>query len=369
MQEMRQGFAYEWVVRTRPDTFWMGPFPGLESLHPVAYTYPAGSRWGGVNDRLGVARRGLAELGFLRLSVLPSLARWQPEDRYNSERCLKTHLRFLDVPTESAEFPFCTLTLRSYTFPPNAWGVPVFSLRTSAPVNGAKCRPCFPSLAGQDAAALLGTLLPQGGLPWDPPGGPTAQRGGGYEMCNASGAWGPGWGAAFDQQAGREAASARALLSGLTFRECLLKLQGFLEPVRAYSGPQARMLCSVRSWGMVWHALAQKDFSVQSVVAALVASNPGRAYPLVIRGFPSLDSWDGQRLPLPSWQEVATCDPCIALLNVNGSNAGMGRKYALLMAMRARRWELLKCGGAHNAQTCLFLQRKRRKQNDLSTSS
>jgi len=148
-QEQQQGFKYEWVARTRPDSYWVGPAPALHTLDPRAYTYPEGSRFRGMNDRFSIGKRRVAE-GLLRLSLLGELEKQNIHRRkHNSERALKAQLEILHIRSRALPMPFCTPQPPAST----EGFVPAFDIGSTGPLSGAKCRPCNPELTGQEAIA------------------------------------------------------------------------------------------------------------------------------------------------------------------------------------------------------------------------
>jgi len=77
-QEQEQGYRYDWMAPARPDSYWVGPAPALDTLDPDAYTYPEGSLYHGLNDRFSIGKREVAEGGLLRLSTLSTLGAQGP---------------------------------------------------------------------------------------------------------------------------------------------------------------------------------------------------------------------------------------------------------------------------------------------------
>ena len=54
--EARHAMRFDWVVRTRVDTYWSEPPPPLTSVNASAYAIPFGTDCMGLNDRRGAAR-------------------------------------------------------------------------------------------------------------------------------------------------------------------------------------------------------------------------------------------------------------------------------------------------------------------------
>jgi len=206
---------------------------------------PAGSDWGGTNDRIGITKRRLAGTTLRRLWALNSLARrvWGPG--LNSETGLKAQLEVHRIPARRHSFRFCTLTFHWYRWPPRRYDVPVFAITSPAPLNAAKCRPCIPRLTGPTAWQVVNGLSPQAGLPFRKP----VNYSSGLDLCDASSAWPASWPQLFDKQAGDPAGKARREYMEVQVAECKEKLGATLHQLASYEGPSADLLCTLRSWG------------------------------------------------------------------------------------------------------------------------
>lgn len=72
--ERKHRFRFNWILRTRVDTYWAKPPPPLQELSPQKYTIPFGTDCYGINDRLGVGTWYTARPALLRLSLIPAIA-------------------------------------------------------------------------------------------------------------------------------------------------------------------------------------------------------------------------------------------------------------------------------------------------------
>lgn len=227
--EKKHSFQYKWVLRTRVDGYWTGPPPPLADFDRTGYTIPAGSDWGGLNDRLGVGRRGVSWLGLRRLSVLRQLAADGGYSQLNAEKTFRAQMEFLNVKVTRASFPFCILSHKKANP-----GFPVaVSLSSTAALNGAKCRPCVPTVTGEESAKYI-EALPEKVF------GPETY---GVDLCEAEDDWATGWRDAFDRDAGPRAAAARQYLEGRTLEECIRDWEEFKAWVPTWDAPPGRVIC------------------------------------------------------------------------------------------------------------------------------
>ena len=174
---------YKWVIRTRVDGFWNGFPPPLSSFHADSYYVPAGSEYGGLNDRFGLGNWNTSTVALARRSLLPALHA-QGRRQMNSETAFKAQLVEFDVPFRRIELPFCVLSRRSYGWPlRTSRDVPVASIATPGALSGAKCRPCAMAAAADAPAQAMVNRLDRS---WGWPGSNNIT---GLQLCDARGDW------------------------------------------------------------------------------------------------------------------------------------------------------------------------------------
>lgn len=260
--------SYDWVFRTRVDTFWNGPPPPLSDLEHDRYTVPHGSDYFGYNDRAGVGSLASSFVALKRLTCLPELHRRKGRKGFNSESAFKAQMDGASIPVVRRNFNFCVLTQRIYKNGiPNPDQVPVVSIASAGALNGAKCRACKPIAVGEQAKVIADRLKSTHG--WfgsasDP------------QFCDGS--VDPnhkGWEAEFDQAAGPAAAAIRKELGSRSRSECERNYNLLLATATAYVGPPADVVCRLGGWGKIsfigekpnewpilWPALPKKKKSV-----------------------------------------------------------------------------------------------------------
>ncbi|KAJ8618310.1 hypothetical protein MRB53_014496 [Persea americana] len=231
--QSKNNFTYDWIVRTRVDSYWFSPLSPATFI-PGSYLVPPGSSYGGLNDRLGVGDLRTSRVALSRLSLIPSLDAAGLR-RLNSESAFKAQLTTHGIPFHLLRIPFCILSDRSYAFPPSRFGVPVASLESRGPLSGAKCRPCNAICVGPCAADVVGSLDPE--WSW------TEWRNNTLELCDAHGPWELGWEQIFDRVAGVGPASVRRRIRAMDMSRCVAGTEEFRKQADTWDAPSSGDIC------------------------------------------------------------------------------------------------------------------------------
>ncbi|XP_078445729.1 uncharacterized protein LOC144714808 [Wolffia australiana] len=238
-RELQRNFSYDWIVRTRVDTFWSAPLD-VESLSTGAYVVPEGSRFGGLNDRFGVGDKRTSTVALSRLSLIRALD-GAGYKGINSETAFKAQLDLASVRAIERRLPFCVLSVRQYEFRPAKYGVPVASIASRGPLSGAKCRPCTAACAEPCVEEVMNSL--DVGWGW------TEGRNGSLDLCDGSGEWESGWGEIFDGVAGGEAAAIRRRATSLDEGGCLMGLRDLQRRAAVWDAPPLEEICRLGLMG------------------------------------------------------------------------------------------------------------------------
>eukprot|EP00850_Spirogloea_muscicola_P015481 SM000119S25624 [mRNA] locus=s119:6953:15472:+ [translate_table: standard] len=227
--EAAGGFAYSWVLRTRPDGLWSGPPPPLASLDAAGYYVPHGSDYDGLNDRLSLANRSASRVGLAWLSTLPELRAKAGATAIGAEKHMEELLKLggLLSAVRRARFPFCVLTKRSFRFPPaEPLHTPVVPIGFDGADGGKYCWPCRPV-----RQSSLDPRLRQ----W------FATK----HFCNTtSQEWPPQWRRLFDKAVTEGAAQARQhFAKHRNLFHCMRGLANFKRTVPTWEGPSALAIC------------------------------------------------------------------------------------------------------------------------------
>ncbi|CAM6098390.1 unnamed protein product [Calypogeia fissa] len=223
--EAHHNFTYDWVIRSRVDGYWNGPMPPIEAFNASKYYVPYGSSFHGLNDRLGIGTRDTSRVALQRLSLLPEI--YDHGFRtLNSEMCFKAQFTTKHVEVDRNRFPFCVLSTRKYNFP---HGVPVASIASRGPLNGAKCRPCTPKIW----KALEETKMTRASI------GSTDEAG----LCDARKGWEKNWEEIYDSVAGPDMAEVRQRIGRRTLDECIRDMQLFQREWEFWNATSPEILC------------------------------------------------------------------------------------------------------------------------------
>ncbi|KAJ1699917.1 hypothetical protein LUZ63_008429 [Rhynchospora breviuscula] len=233
--ETQGNFTYDWILRTRVDGYWTGPLD-IKAFKTDSYVVPEGSRYGGLNDRLGIGNRSISAVALSRLSLLPNLALAGFSD-LNSESAFHAQLKVFNIPAEELRFPFCILSDRQYKYPPSGDIAPVASIASPGPLSGAKCRPCVPHCKGE----CIEKLGPEKWLGW------TEWRNGSLELCDGSQPWQEGWEEFFDKVADKVTADMRHKVKEMTTEVCWQDMKGLKKNAGRWNGPDPIEICNLGS--------------------------------------------------------------------------------------------------------------------------
>ncbi|KAJ4963499.1 hypothetical protein NE237_023438 [Protea cynaroides] len=231
----QNNFTYDWIVRTRVDGYWSAPLDP-ENFESGRYVVPAGSNFGGLNDRLGIGNFKTSTVALSRLSLIPQLHA-AGFSQLNSEAAFKSQLTSQGVSYFTKRLPFCIVSNRKYAFPPIGFGVPVASMSSPGPLSGAKCRPCKPVCSGRCVARVLKKL--DKGWGW------TNWSKGTLKLCDARAGWETGWEKIFDRVAGEKLAAARKRVSALKFTECVNDFEEMKRSTVNWDAPPAAEICKL----------------------------------------------------------------------------------------------------------------------------
>lgn len=235
--QRRYNFTYDWIVRTRVDSYWSGPL-GPQNFIPGKYLVPPGSSYNGLNDRLGVGDFNTSVVALSRLSLIPQLDAGGVQ-QLNSESAFKAQLTIKRVPYVTIGVPFCVLTDRKYEFPPARFGVPVFAMSSPGPLSGAKCRPCTPACKGSCVGPIMNGLYK--GWSW------TEWSNNSLELCDARGDWEKGWEPLFDSVAGEKLAADRKKVKALKLQQCVNDFEELRKRSVHWEAPPAVDICRLAS--------------------------------------------------------------------------------------------------------------------------
>lgn len=231
----QNNFTYDWIVRTRVDSYWSGPLTP-DNFVPGQYLVPPGSSYGGLNDRLGIGDFNTSTVALSRLSLIPQLdsAGFR---QLNSETAFRAQLTTQRVPYITKRVPFCIVTDRRYEFPPAHYGVPVAAMSSPGPLSGAKCRPCTAACSGSCVENVMSRL--DKGWSW------TDWANGTLQLCNAHGEWEKGWERVFDRAAGKKLAAARMRVWEMKMKQCVDDFEEMKRRTAIWDTPAVAEICRV----------------------------------------------------------------------------------------------------------------------------
>ncbi|KAI3925152.1 hypothetical protein MKW98_009802 [Papaver atlanticum] len=231
--QIQNNVTYDWIVRTRVDGYWNAPL-APDNFLPNHYLVPAGSRYGGCNDRLGIGNLYTSQIALSRLSLIPQLdaAGFR---QLNSEASFKAQLTAHGVKFLENRLPFCIVSARRFGFP---HGLPVASMSSPGPLSGAYCRPCTPICAGPCADDMM-AILPS----WSRIDG----ENGTLQFCDAHGVWEPGWENNFDRFAGEKLAELRKRVMESKFEKCVKDFDEMKKRTVNWDAPAATEICGIAS--------------------------------------------------------------------------------------------------------------------------
>ncbi|KAL7261634.1 hypothetical protein ACSBR1_000128 [Camellia fascicularis] len=231
----QNNFTYDWIVRTRVDSYWSGPLTP-DNFVPGQYLVPPGSSYGGLNDRLGIGDFNTSTVALSRLSLIPQLdsAGFR---QLNSETAFRAQLTTQRVPYITKRVPFCIVTDRRYEFPPAHYGVPVAAMSSPGPLSGAKCRPCTAACSGSCVENVMSRL--DKGWSW------TDWANGTLQLCNAHGEWEKGWERVFDRAAGKKLAAARKRVWEMKMKQCVDDFEEMKRRTAIWDTPAVAEICRV----------------------------------------------------------------------------------------------------------------------------
>ncbi|KAF5955477.1 hypothetical protein HYC85_008333 [Camellia sinensis] len=231
----QNNFTYDWIVRTRVDSYWSGPLTP-DNFVPGQYLVPPGSSYGGLNDRLGIGDFNTSTVALSRLSLIPQLnsAGFR---QLNSETAFRAQLTTQRVPYITKRVSFCIVTDRRYEFPPAHYGVPVAAMSSPGPLSGAKCRPCTAACSGSCVENVMSRL--DKGWSW------TDWANGTLQLCNAHGEWEKGWERVFDRAAGKKLAAARKRVWEMKMKQCVDDFEEMKRRTAIWDTPAVAEICRV----------------------------------------------------------------------------------------------------------------------------